>query len=357
MTKLLGYRRDQLVGKELFEIGLLKDEAASQEMFRKLKRQREVRYEDLPLESLAGRHQEVEVVANLYQEDGHAVIQCNIRDITERNRAEATERRTERLALANLAANKEIARRRAVEAALRESSEAQRRLLQESQELHARVRSLAHQLISTQEEERKAISRDLHDSVLQTLVGINVELSVLSHVASAESPALQRKVARTQQVVTQAIDTVHRFARDLRPAVLDDFGLVPALRTFCETLAKRAKLKVQLIASAEIEALGSAERTALFRVAQEALTNVARHAHATRVTIRIIGNADAMRMEISDNGRSFPVARVLQDKHPKRLGLVNMRERVEMVGGTLVISSARGKGTTVLVDIPSARRR
>ena len=81
MTKMLGYPRAQLVGKELFEIGLLQDEAASQEMFRKLKRSHEVRYENLPLESRGGRHQEVEVVANLYQENGHAVIRCNIRDM------------------------------------------------------------------------------------------------------------------------------------------------------------------------------------------------------------------------------------------------------------------------------------
>jgi PAS domain S-box-containing protein len=88
MTQLLGYSRDQFIGKELFEIGLLKDENASQEMFEKLKRKHEVRYEDLPLESDTGRHQEVEVVANLYSENGHAVIQCNIRDITQRKKAE-----------------------------------------------------------------------------------------------------------------------------------------------------------------------------------------------------------------------------------------------------------------------------
>ena len=88
MTQMLGYSHDELVGKELFEIGLLKDEAASQEMFRGLQRSREVRYENLPLETCAGLHQDVEVVANLYDENGYPVIQCNIRDITERRRSE-----------------------------------------------------------------------------------------------------------------------------------------------------------------------------------------------------------------------------------------------------------------------------
>ena len=97
MTTLQGYPHTQLVGKELFEIGLLKDQAASREMFRKLKRSHEVRYEDLPLKSREGRHQEVEVVANLYQEDGHSVLQCNIRDITVRKQAEELLRRSDAL--------------------------------------------------------------------------------------------------------------------------------------------------------------------------------------------------------------------------------------------------------------------
>jgi len=104
-----------------------------------------------------------------------------------------------------------------------------------------------------------------------------------------------------------------------------------------------------------VEALGDNERTMLFRVAQEALTNVVRHARATEVKMNISKISGAIRMEISDNGRSFLVEKIVSDKNPKRLGLVGMKERVEMVGGRLTIESVRGEGTTVRVEIPFAR--
>ena len=149
-----------------------------------------------------------------------------------------------------------------------------------------------------------------------------------------------------------AITAVHGFARKLRPAVLDDLGLIPALHAYCKTTAARKKFKIQLTASKAVEALGSAERTVLFRVAQEALTNVARHANANlvRVSLRVIPGA--VRMEVSDNGRSFRVRKTLLAGNNKRLGLVGMKERVEMVGGILVIDSMPGKGTTVRAEIP-----
>ena len=352
--RLFGYRAREIIGQPVTTLippDLWPEES---KMMARLRRGDSIANLESVRLAKNGRRHEVSLSLSPIRDAAGAIIGASTiaRDITERKRMEANERRAEALAFANRVANKEIGRRRAVEAALRESDLVQRRLLIQSQDLHARVRHLAHQLISAQEEERKSISRELHDSVLQTLVGINVELGVLSQGAGDGSPDLQQKIARTQQVVAQSIDTVHRFARDLRPAVLDDFGLVPALRTFCGNLAGRAKLKVRLTASNDVETLNSTERTVLFRVAQEALTNVTRHAHATRVTIRIRRQAGAIRMEISDDGRSFPVKQLLQNKHPKRLGLVSMRERVEMVGGTLVITSVRGKGTTVRVEIP-----
>jgi PAS domain S-box-containing protein len=489
MTRLLGYSRDQLVGKELFEIGLLKDAVASREMFRKLKRKHEVRYEDLPLESRRGRHQEVEVVANLYQEDGRAIIQCNIRDITERKQVEAalhaseeryrmlfelgpmaiyscdaagvvqqfnkravelwgrrpvagdTDERfcgsfrlfnasgkimphdqtpvaavlcgkmavardleamierpdgtritvivnirplknqrgaitgaincfydiTERKAAAEaqqriavLAASNEelvleIAQRKAVESALKKSEHHYSQLLDKSDLMQEQLRQLSRQILLAQEDERKRISRELHDVIAQTLTGINVRLTALKKAAAINTRHLDRDIARTQRLVEKSVNIVHEFARELRPAVLDDLGLIPALHSFVKLFSKRTRLHVHLTAFAGVEQLDIAKRTILFRVAQEALTNVARHAHASRAAVSIEQLPGSISMRIHDDGKSFQVERVLNSKGSQRLGLLGMRERVEMVGGTFGVESAPGKGTTIQVNIPFAK--
>jgi signal transduction histidine kinase len=146
---------------------------------------------------------------------------------------------------------------------------------------------------------------------------------------------------------------VHQFARELRPAVLDDLGLIPALHAHLKTVAARQKFKIHLTAFAGVEALDGDKRTVLYRVAQEALINVGRHAQASAVKVSLREIPGAVRLEIHDNGKSFQVPQTLSAKTNKRLGLLGMRERVEMVGGTLVIESAPGRGTTVRAEIPS----
>jgi signal transduction histidine kinase len=163
---------------------------------------------------------------------------------------------------------------------------------------------------------------------------------------------LKEKIAHTQRLVENSVNAVHRFARELRPAVLDDLGLIPALHAYGKSLAERKKFKIQMTAFGGVEALGGAKRTVLFRVAQEALTNIARHANASQVRMSISEVLGAIRMEISDNGKSFHVDKALQANNNKRLGLIGMRERVEMVGGKLTIESTSGKGTTVRAEIP-----
>jgi len=486
MTQLLGYAREQLVGKELFEIGLLKDEAANREIFQQLKRKREVRYEDLPLESQKGRHQEVEVVANLYQENGHAVIQCNIRDITqrkqaeeilrrnealfsalvaqapvgvyvvdarlrlqqvnpmaapifkrvrpligrdfsevihllwprpvadqvvkrfrhtlrtgepyrssefaerrrdtgvkesyewqiqrvtlpageqgvvcffsditERKRMEAAQRRLEVVAASNQKLQREMVSRSRVEQALRKSERRQRRLLGKSRQMQEQLRRLSHQLLQAQEEERKRISRELHDVIAQSLTGINVRLAVLKREAARGTGGLHRSIARAQVLVGESLDVVHQFARELRPPVLDDLGLLPALNSLMKAFTARTGVRAHLTAFAGVEALDIARRTVLFRVAQEALINVARHAQATRVDLDIEKLPEGIRMKLADDGKSFQVKRVLDSRSSKRLGLLGMRERLEAVGGTFHVESAPGKGTAIEALIPLRTR-
>lgn len=269
-----------------------------------------------------------------------------------RLRNETLRLHTAALAAGNRRLQREVARRKAGEKTILEGREQYRRLYQESQIMQRKLRQLTRQILSAQEEERKTISRELHDEVVQTLVGINVQLSALGKGAMNGLGELRSKIARTRRLVESSVKAVHRFARDLRPAVLDDLGLIPALHAYGKGLANRKKLKIDLTAFAGVEVLDGERRTVLFRVAQEALTNVSRHAEATRVGITITQVGGIVRMEIADNGKAFSVGSMLLAKNRTQLGLVGMRERVEMVGGTLAIESAAGRGTRVCAEVP-----
>jgi two-component system sensor histidine kinase DegS len=251
---------------------------------------------------------------------------------------------------------REVTRRKAGEATILEARSKYEKLFRASRAMEGKLRHLTRQIIMAQEEERKEISRELHDEVVQTLVGINVALATLGQGASMGLRELKAKIAHTRRLVENSVDKVHRFARDLRPVVLDDLGLIPALHAYSAGLAARKKIKIQMTAFGGVEALGAAKRTVLYRVAQEALTNVARHAQASQVRMSITEVVGSIRMEISDNGKSFPVEEILRTKNRKRLGLIGMKERVEMVGGSFQIDSAAGVGTTVRADIPFSQK-
>jgi len=152
--------------------------------------------------------------------------------------------------------------------------------------------------------------------------------------------------------VEKSVTAVHDFARELRPAALDDLGLIPALKLFMKNLAARKKFKIHMVAFAGVEKLSSDKRIALYRTAQESLTNVGRHAQASLVNVTISEVPGAVRMEVHDNGKSFQVLQRLSSKTNNRLGLLGMRERIEMVGGILTIESALGFGTTVRAEVP-----
>jgi signal transduction histidine kinase len=274
----------------------------------------------------------------------------NARALVQRH--DSLRRHSSALALSNRRLQREINRRRAGEVIIREGREQYQKLFAESQLMQRKLRQMTRQMILAQEEERKEISRELHDEVVQTLVGINVQLGTLTKGASVGLHTLKERIAQTQRLVANSVNAVHRFACELRPPVLDDLGLIPALRTYCDGLASRRKFKISFAASGPVESLDSGRRTALYRVAQEALTNVSRHAKASKVSLTLSEAPGIIRMEVIDNGQSFQVDQALAAQHRNRLGLIGMRERLEMVGGTLTITSVPGRGTTVRADIP-----
>lgn len=255
-------------------------------------------------------------------------------------------------AAANRALRREVIRRQKLELALKKSEAHYAQVFKNSRHMQDQLRHLSHQLLLTQEEERKRISRELHDEIVQTLIGINVHLTSLTISAHLNVKDLRNKIIRTQRLVEKSVDIVHRFARELRPTVLDDLGLIPALQSFIKDFTKRTKIHVHFTGCPGVEQLNGTQRTVLYRVAQSALANVVKHAHASKVRVSILKVRALIRMEIHDNGKSFELERVFLAKRHKRLGLLGSRERVEMVGGKFEIESIRGYGTTIRAEIP-----
>ncbi|HEV3272786.1 MAG TPA: histidine kinase [Candidatus Methylacidiphilales bacterium] len=275
-----------------------------------------------------------------------------ISDLTTLKHEEEVRRRLEDMAVANRELKLEIVQRLKVEVALKKSEAHYAHLFEQSLQMQEQLRHLSRQLLLTQEEERKRISRELHDEIVQTLVGINVHLASLTMKAPVNLKNLRKKITRTQRLVEKSVEIVHRFARELRPTVLDDLGLVPALQAFIKDFTNRTKIRTHFTAFAGVEQLTGTQRTVLYRVAQSALANVHKHARANKAKVSIRKLQGAIRLEIHDNGKSFEMERVLFAKRHKRLGLLGSRERVEMVGGKFGVESAPGQGTTISAEIP-----
>lgn len=267
---------------------------------------------------------------------------------------EALTLRTNELAASNEDLKLEIVHRKSIEDSLRISELTSSQLLDKSRQMQQELRHLSRRLLSIQEEERKRISRELHDVIAQTLTGINVRLTSLKSKSTSGAQDLHRKIAITQKLVEKSVEIVHRFARDLRPAVLDDLGLIPALHSHLKGFMKDTGVRVTLEAFAGVEKLDGSKRTVLYRVAQEALANIARHAKATTSSVTIHPVKGAVRMEVKDDGCGFKLDGIESVQVGNRLGLLGMRERVEMVGGHFCILSTPGEGTTVRIEIPLA---
>jgi len=278
---------------------------------------------------------------------------CYFTNITKRKKEEAVRRQMEVLTESNLRLSREIAKRRIVEASLLETKEKQASLLEQSRLQQLQLREHSYKILQVQEDERKRISRELHDVISQTLVGINLHLASLSQDKLEIPKLLREKIAKTQKLIEASVEVVHQFSLELRPTVLDDLGIIPALHAYLKKFMGDTGIRSSLNVFAGIEKASAPVRLTLYRVAQEALANVAKHAAASNVLIKIEAVGKGIRMKITDNGIGFDVGNV----STSRLGLLGMKERVEMAGGTFHADSVPGHFTTISVEFGNVPKR
>jgi len=225
--------------------------------------------------------------------------------------------------------------------------------LSEHRVADAKLKQLAQRVVSSQEEERARLSRDLHDGISQWLVSIKlqIEAAIIKLSGTQEQAAsATASFARTATQINDVLAEVRRISHDLRPAILDDLGLAAALEHLSQEWSGNAALPITFSATAVTDNLSEVANTVLFRIAQEALTNISRHARATQITMTLSSDAHYVTLKIRDNGIGFNRDQI--DDHPKRgIGLRNMVERLEAVDGRFSLLS-NNEGTVVTAQVP-----
>jgi signal transduction histidine kinase len=228
------------------------------------------------------------------------------------------------------------------------------RLFEAVSQQREQLRSLTARLTEVQEAERKELARELHDEMGQALTAISMNLAaIIEELPTTASPQIKERVTEAKLLADQTLEQIREISLNLRPAMLDDLGLIPTLRWYIKRYAKRSALKTELKTIGLERRLGPEVETALYRIVQEGLTNVARHAHAARVSIGLKRNGSTVQATIEDDGRGFNVDEELNRKRAEYgAGLVGIRERVTLLGGEFDIQSQPGQGTRLSIVIP-----
>lgn len=216
----------------------------------------------------------------------------------------------------------------------------------------AASRGVTARVVAAAENERRRVSRELHDSVNQLLAAVGHGLRAAQSRLPAGEPAAD-DVRRSSAMLTEAIEEVRRIARNLRPPLLDDLGLLPALRMLAQEFTENSRIKTSLDLPLEEPGLAAEAKLALYRIVQEALSNADRHSGAARVRVKCASRLGRLNLSIEDDGKGFePSAPVSYESS----GLANLRERAALVAGSLNVRSGRGQGTTIEVSVPLGRK-
>jgi signal transduction histidine kinase len=229
----------------------------------------------------------------------------------------------------------------------RRTEEQQRRTERAEREL----RRLSQELVKAQEAERKSISRELHDEVGQALTALRLELVKLEESRAASPEAFRDRVAEVKQLAEKTLGSVRHIAMGLRPAMLDDLGLGPALEWQGREFFRRTGIPITVQIAGLLDGLPDSHRTCVFRVVQEALTNCAKHAKAENIRVVVHGAPDLLSVTVQDDGEGIGQS----DGGTRGLGLLGIEERVRELGGTIEVVSQPAKGTLLRAEIPVAR--
>ncbi|ALA60402.1 sensor histidine kinase [Nitrospira moscoviensis] len=258
--------------------------------------------------------------------------------------------RTQELATVNQALVAEIAERMETERSLRTSEavlQASQRELQQSRE---DLRALAGQLLTAQEEDRRRISRDLHDDVNQRLAMLAMDLRRMEKEPPTDPEGLCASVRLVSERLTAVSDDVRQMAYRFHPSILDDLGLVKGVRRLVDEFAARTGIKTTYVHKDPVAALPAETTICLYRIVQESLSNIARHAEAAHAEVELICEDDVVSLSVRDDGKGFESGPSAQAGG--HLGLLSMKERVRLAKGTFQVKSAHGQGTHVQVEVP-----
>lgn len=227
------------------------------------------------------------------------------------------------------------------------------RSMEELTRSRAEIKALAAASQDALEHEKRRIARELHDELGQSLTMLTMDVAWCKARAAGCDAAVEARLARMEELLKATVKSTRRIASDLRPLMLDDLGLAPALEWLVQNTAQRTGIRCALEMDDSPLALPQAHSTALFRIVQEALTNIAKHARATEAAVQVEHHDGRLRVRVRDNGVGFDAA---GPRKPSSFGLLGLRERASLLQGTARIDSAPGGGTVVEIDLPVPER-
>jgi signal transduction histidine kinase len=223
----------------------------------------------------------------------------------------------------------------------------------EVEQARRELQQLSARLLEIEEEGKRRLSRELHDEIGQTLALLQIEISQLQGLLSAQPEAIRERLKRARELAGRTVQTIRNISGLLRPPLLDDLGLVPALQFQLEDFLRRSGIACEFTEEDVAEQLPDAVKTCVYRVVQEALHNCEKHSKATEVHVAVRQRGEILSVMVEDNGRGFELNPHGMPTRSAGLGLLGIRERVSIAGGSLLIQSAPGKGTRIAIELPA----